>query len=479
MAGRKYKSYQTSWDEIVPGLAHDVDGRWRIAPGYPNAGKKWKEPNEQAAVATAKMLLGIDRVATTTVAVSLGDLVPGLPGTTDALTDRHAEKLREVFNALAPVGVEEEGEGQGFADVKGVMYQRRWGEKMLKNDPPSVANPSEVSVRLPVPDAILYPWIAHQLANNATELGKRVGIPDLEARLTGAAITGPALRLSEIIKNYKTHNKATDKAKREAVKPLERLMEHADARTLAELTIGKLNAWKAHIEKTVPGPASRGAYYARVKSTIAFGLKTGMDPVQIRACLDRCKVLWTGESLPPVNPQPIAKEAFHELLRAANGAWRAWLLCGLNCCLHIDEVCGLKWDELDLIAGTYKTIRNKTRRQRIPRAATLWPETITTLKAIPRKGPYVFTSGHGTRFNKNGRVKNFADLRTGAGLSAEITFDCIRDGAYTAACNGAEERLARILAGHRSPGLQDNYVLRNPEIVRPACDAVYKAYGPF
>jgi hypothetical protein len=57
----------------------------------------------------------------------------------------------------------------------------------------------------------------------------------------------------------------------------------------------------------------------------------------------------------------------------------------------------------------------------------------------------------------------------------------IRDGAYTAACQapGVEEKWARLLAGHRSHGLQDSYVMRNPAIVRPACEAVYAAYGPF
>jgi hypothetical protein len=59
--------------------------------------------------------------------------------------------------------------------------------------------------------------------------------------------------------------------------------------------------------------------------------------------------------------------------------------------------------------------------------------------------------------------------------------DDIRDGGYSAACaaSGVDEKFARLLAGHRSHGLQDNYVSRNPAIVKPACDAVYSVYGPF
>src|SRR5437868_6008720 len=38
--------------------------------------------------------------------------------------------------------------------------------------------------------------------------------------------------------------------------------------------------------------------------------------------------------------------------------------------------------------------------KRIPRAATLWPQTVKALQGIKRRGqsPYVFTSTHGTRY---------------------------------------------------------------------------------
>jgi integrase len=149
--------------------------------------------------------------------------------------------------------------------------------------------------------------------------------------------------------------------------------------------------------------------------------------------------------------------------------------------MHIGEVCEVKWEEIDMQKGTYCTIRAKTEAHRIPRAATLWPETLAALEAMPRKGasPYVFTSAIGMKYNRNKRVNTFKEFRDAAKLP-HITFDSLRDGAFTAACRlCSDERWARVLAGHRSPGLQDSYVLRSPEIVRPACDAVYREYGPF
>ena len=112
----------------------------------------------------------------------------------------------------------------------------------------------------------------------------------------------------------------------------------------------------------------------------------------------------------------------------------------------------------------------------------LWPETVAALAAVPRRSPkYVFTSTTGTRYNRASRGNKFAKLRERAEVAVEVTYDWIKDGAYTAAINdpGVEERFARVLAGHRSPGLQDNYVLRHPRCTDGASEAVYKVFGPF
>lgn len=107
----------------------------------------------------------------------------------------------------------------------------------------------------------------------------------------------------------------------------------------------------------------------------------------------------------------------------------------MNLCLHLGEVCQLQWADFDLVKGTYAAIRNKTRRQRIPRAATLWPETVGALKALKRTNhPALFISAHGDTFNRNTRGNDFAEIRKAAGVGDAFTFDSIRDGAYTIAC---------------------------------------------
>jgi hypothetical protein len=111
-------------------------------------------------------------------------------------------------------------------------------------------------------------------------VAKMTGIPEVSG-LRHLPLPKAGLKLSAIIDNYRTHNPSTGKAKNEAVKPLEKLIAQAEAKTLDDLTTDRLLAFKARIEKTIPGPATRRAYYSRIRSVIGFGLKTGMDSEQI------------------------------------------------------------------------------------------------------------------------------------------------------------------------------------------------------
>jgi integrase len=353
-----------------------------------------------------------------------------------------------------------------------------WGKhRALITIPHDPARPVTVAKSMTAPD--MWAWMREMLLTESELCARMTGIPQL-ATIASWDLPKEDIRLHDLIETYRRENGGSGKSKKEALAALERLIAHSGAKTLRELTQERLTAFRTDIEKVVPGPATRKAYYGRIKAVIAFGLKCGLEPTQIRRCLDRCKVLWTAAPLPAVQPKPISRDHFHALLAAGGPAWRPWLLLGLNLCLHMEEVCGLRWADFDLEKGTYAAIREKTRRARIPRAAVLWPETIRALKGLPRRSEYVFTSTHGTRYNKNIRINDFAELRGKANLPAAVTFDTLRDGAYTAAIQGTpDERWARVLAGHRAAGLQDNYVLRKPEAVCPACDAVYRTYGPF
>jgi integrase len=462
MAGRKRKPYQTTWRETIPGLAHDVDGRWRIVTG-PHAGKKWHQSDERRAVEKAKVLLGLDRAALTAVSALAGTVFEDLPQSLDDIP--YNSPLANRMIDLLSTG-------------------NRMNE-IFRDDATEPSLPAR-RIKLDVPDAVLYPWLREQITDNAVDFFNRVGLPEWASRAMFAPTPQKAITIQRIIDNYQEKSRTDSYRKNRVKNVLKFLMKTTGAKLLSELNDKTLLKFKEKVEKskTLKTGDSRTALYGTIKAAIAFGMKCGLDKVQLRATLDACNVLWTTLKPSQVQPKPISRADYHTLLAAAEGTqWLPWVVLSLNLCMSMNEVCGLKWDSFDFDGQTFCEIRGKNQDKRIPRAATLWPQAVKVLedvkrkmKAENRKSPYVFISKYGNRYNRNTRINDFRDFATDAKL-AHITFSMIRDGAYTAAERDKDGKtVARVLAGHRAEGYKDNYVLRDPECVRPACDAVYRAY---
>src|SRR5690348_4477049 len=67
--GRPQKPYQASWGDIVPGLARDSDGRWRIVA----TGFRFSDADERRAVARAVRIINPHRE--TLVHAKVGDVL--------------------------------------------------------------------------------------------------------------------------------------------------------------------------------------------------------------------------------------------------------------------------------------------------------------------------------------------------------------------------------------------------------------------
>lgn len=181
-------------------------------------------------------------------------------------------------------------------------------------------------------------------------------------------------------------------------------------------------------------------------------------------------LLYPSESTITADPRPISPEDFHQLLANAEGQERAFVLLMLNAALYVKEVIALEWP--DLKNGCLLTRREKTGR--CIRAAILWTETLEALASVPRKRDEVFVTYQGLPFERCGGHRMFQRIATTAGVA--VTGSQLRDGAYTeAVAANIQPNLVNVFVGHKS-GLDDRYVLRNPKIVRPCTDAVYRAY---
>lgn len=320
-----------------------------------------------------------------------------------------------------------------------------------------------------IPAAQFWADLREMLISRPEYVAEKTGIPQLK-HIAMMEIPKDALKLQKLIDLYSLKNESVGRTKGQVRAAWGKLTDITGATRLDELTTERLKDFRQKIVES--GIAATGAaqIFAKIKAVLSFALKYGEDSTQLTAAIGRMKCLYAPKSDSRPEPKPISREAFHKLLSVADDEWRLMLLLGLNCAFYIEDLCVLKWDELDLQAGTFKGIRNKTK---VARVAVLWPETVKALNKWPHRGksPYVFTSQTGTRFNGASRYDTYKSLKDRAKVSD--SFSSLRDASYTTAAQNCEERYARVLAGHRSPGLQDSYVLRNPQFVKPATDAVY------
>lgn len=419
---RPFKPYFAPWlNKTIDGLYRGKDGRWRITA----TGERFREPDERLAVA------------------------------------RFLATQKTTFITMAPKEIKAE---DAIKEAMGEQYGKRRITIKIPHDPRE-----PVTIARRIPEQEFWNTMRRLLIEDPDLCARMTGIPQLK-NIAMMDIPKPALSLQKLLDLYVEKNESVGRTKGQVKSAWQRLTEITRATHIDDLTTKALMDFREKMIRSNLAATGVAQVFAKIKQVFSFALKYGEDPTQLTAVIGRMKVLYAPKSDSRPEPNPISRDAFHKLLAAADEEWRLMLLLGLNCAFYIEDLCVLKWDELDLNAGTFKGIRNKTK---VARVAVLWPETLEALKEWPHRGksPYVFTSQTGTRFNGASRYDTYKSLRDRTGV--DYPFSALRDGAYTTAVQNCEERYARVLAGHRSPGLQDSYVLRNPQFVKPATDAVY------
>jgi len=330
-----------------------------------------------------------------------------------------------------------------------------------------------------VNDATFWRFVRECIIKNPELTAQLTGIPQL-ASLSSLTLPRDPIKLSAIREWYESSSPATPRSKYDMLLTWDNCIKFLGAKTIKDFNRDNLKRWKDMLKKN-NSDLSCNTHFSRIKAILRFALKDNFDNPQINHCLDNeCKVLFVNNGRSDKKPTPISRDDFQKLLHAGDDEWRTMLLVGMNCCLHINEMLDTKWSDLDLIAGTYCKIRVKTAKKRIPQVSVLWFETLEALKKIEHKSEYVFTSCHGGKFS-TAKSADFRRLADRCGITTKddkgnpLTFESVRDGAYTVAFKVSEQQ-ARNLAGHRAGGLSDAYVLRNPESVKEACEAVRKFY---
>lgn len=212
--------------------------------------------------------------------------------------------------------------------------------------------------------------------------------------------------------------------------------------------------------------------FDKVKAVLRFAIKRNKDAAECERVLRICTAYLNPPPKKRNAPRPITREELHALLKVANKRQKGIILCGLNFCMHSGEVVGLL--KADIQGDELVTTRPKTD---VVRVAVVWERTRKAIEALePHGAEHIFVGRTGKPLTNNIIGEAIRGLRKRAGLTPQVSFDSIRDGAYTAAVRadvGLDK--ARLLAGH-STGISDAYVQRHPQMVADCCRAIEAHY---
>jgi len=316
-----------------------------------------------------------------------------------------------------------------------------------------------------------FAWIGEQIRTKPQWMAEQTGVERL-AYLPLAKPQQPLPKPAELRSLFETHYKKSVEQKKKVLKAWDYFVEEIELKTLDEIDPELVVAFRDTLHEAY-GPKTQSHVIGGIRRvfTLAKGRAVAVDAITRIQGYIAPELLHPSEETVVSNPKPVDVDDFHKLLDAAvDPQDRAMVLLMLNAALYVKEVIGLRWDEIN--NDCLLTRRNKTGRQL--RAAVLWPETIEALNALPHNRDEIFVSYAGEALKQCGGHRRF--MRIAKKAEVAVTGSQLRDGAYTeAVAANIQSQLSNIFVGHSS-GMDDRYVLRNPKIVKPCCDAVYAAY---
>jgi integrase len=431
--GRPTAYYRTSWGEKIDGLARLADGRWKVSG--PDA-VKYTEPDERLAVARFREI-----EAKRNPQSNIG----------------HA-KAHATWSAV-------------FKDVM-TRAHVQGGSVKATIEQPSVNDGLWVVTDDSLSDA-QWAWLREKILTQPKWVAQRVGIEKL-GWLEDAQRPTPSPTLKQIGELYANKpGLSINEAGRSRLFWNE-FVRVAGIATVRELTHEHVGAYEKKITGNGLSPKSILHRYRKVRTILAYAIKRGQGVEDCRRALDITAMLEI-KNHTPLDPHPIKPVEFWKIHKAAveagDDTFAAMLLTSINAAMYGGEVSALKWDEIDLSTGELVTRRPKTS---VSRVACLWPETLKAIKAIPRRGDYIFNTCVRS-YTVWSCLDSWRKYRRAAGLGAEITFGMLRDAGFSIACTVSLDQ-ARVLAGHRLPGASDHYLRRQPQFVAPACQAIHDAF---
>ena len=425
--GRPVARYRCKDGTEIQGLTRFTDGRWKICA----TGKTFVEPDEFLAVARFRKWEGTQNASNVgTIKVHTSPL--------DALRDMTTRTIDA--GGLLRVDITAAINGSGaYAVSDDVLTLNQWR------------------------------WLREQIIARPKWVSEQVGIEQL-SYLTDLKKPVPSETMESIIDVYTAKPDVTAEEKSRCRKFWNDFTTTCGIKTIRELNRTHVEKYEKALSDSDYSPKSIKHRHTGIRTVIAYALRRGRGVDDCRKALDLLAMLESPNSN-PLDPKPIDTADFVKILAASKKAndkvFSGLLLFAINAALYATEVGQVKWTDVDLARGEFATRRNKTG---VPRIAVLWPETLQAIKDLPKTRATIFN----TRIQKYDRFSIHRDWnkhRLAAGVG-ECTFGQIRDYSFTIACRTSLDQ-ARLLAGHRVSGSVDNYLLRQPQAVSIACQAIH------
>jgi len=331
------------------------------------------------------------------------------------------------------------------------------------------------------PESEAYKFVAGKILSDPKHAAQKLQIPEV-ARLHSLPEPEPSPMLSECLDWFAAKRRKITVEEQKKVRGAWNSFTKsvAPAITLSDVTEKLFDQWVDVC--WLPYDDGGSAYtlhhaIEKVKRVIKYVQeKKGRDP---QSC-ERLRGWITRLELPPKKgspPNPLSVTEWNRLYEASKKTpWEPMLVTMLNCCFYGCDIRRLPVASLDLKARTLCFDREK---KETPRVAVLWKRTADLLKKWMKENPSnsetVFVSMYRTAYAAGGLRTAFRSFRENNKLPETITLNRVRDSAYTAGIKGGSVA-ARVLAGHKMQGETDAYVRRNPELTRPAVEAIERFY---
>ncbi len=324
-------------------------------------------------------------------------------------------------------------------------------------------------------------------------------------------------KLSDMLEWYLTHEERSRDTIRYSNLFWEQFCNIVNVRYMEQITLDHIKVYRNHLtnlKKT--NKRSKRWLVARfevVKRIVRHSKLHIKNKDIANYLLDEMSILSLKKAKGKANPQPISKEEFklfmdffeNELNKAKSitakirySKWIALFLMGANTCSYFKDLVDMTIAKkpgqlgLDFENQTLAMYRDKMNTIKI---AVLWSESIKAVQLFREnqecQTDYVFETK--ARIDKNGK-KSGGKKNTASRLRDEfwryirpkvakyynnnellkIKFEHIRDACFTA-CAKAKLHIEQrnYVSGHKNRGDDDRYLLREPELAKPACDAMH------